>query len=114
MVNPDTNYLNDLANFLGLSNPCNIIFELFQCQTCFNSNYGIHLFVGNAFVPGEGIDHAWNAVFISGSWRLLDCTWGAGKTDALGQHFKKQLDEHFFITDPDELIYTHFPYDEVS
>jgi transglutaminase/protease-like cytokinesis protein 3 len=65
-------------------------------------------------VPGEGIDHAWNAVFISGSWRLLDCTWGAGKTDAAGQHFKKQLDEHFFIADPDELIYTHFPYDEVS
>jgi transglutaminase/protease-like cytokinesis protein 3 len=72
------------------------------------------LFVGNGFVPGEGIDHAWNAVFISGSWRLLDCTWGAGKTDAAGQHFKKQLDEHFFIADPDELIYTHFPYDEVS
>ncbi len=64
-------------------------------------------------MPGEGIDHAWNAVFISGSWRLLDCTWGAGKTDALGHHFKKQLDEHFFLTDPDELIYTHFPFDEV-
>ena len=27
--------------------------------------------------------------------------------------FSKQLNEHFFLTDPDEFIYTHFPYDEV-
>lgn len=76
---------------------------------------------GHTYVPGttftiggDGQCHAWNAVFIYGGWRLLDCTWGAGKTNADGKNFEKQLNEHFFLTDPDELIYTHFPYDEVE
>jgi len=38
---------------------------------------------------------------------------GAGRTDSLGNNFKKLLDEHYFLTDPDEMIYTHFPHDEV-
>ena len=59
------------------------------------------------------MSHAWNAVFLGGFWRLLDCTWGAGKVEEDGT-FIKELNEHFFLTDPDELIYTHFPYDEVS
>ena len=44
---------------------------------------------------------------------MLDCTFGAGKTNPDGLEFQKQLNEHFFLTDPDEFIYTHFPYDEV-
>ena len=68
---------------------------------------------GLEFVPGEGVSHAWNAVFIQGSWRLLDCTWGAGKMDEDGDDYVKETNEHYFLTDPDELIYSHFPYDEV-
>ena len=68
---------------------------------------------GNDFVPGDSGVHAWNAVFLSGSWRLLDCTWGAGKINPEDESFTKELNEHFFLTDPDELIFTHFPYDEV-
>ena len=58
--------------------------------------------------------HAWNAVNVAGSWRLLDCTFGAGKTNPDGLEFQKQLNEHFFLTDPDEFIFTHFPSDEVK
>ena len=68
---------------------------------------------GIDFIPGEGVSHAWNAVFINGSWRLLDCTWGAGSYDLDG-NFIREINEHFFLTDPDELIYSHFPYDEVN
>ena len=82
----------------------------------------------------------WNAVWISGSWRLLDCCFGAGRTVAKSfeyvvddiesmtsaasettkaeeeeaaaavNEFVKELNEHYFLTDPDEFIYTHFPY----
>jgi transglutaminase/protease-like cytokinesis protein 3 len=71
--------------------------------------------------------HAWNAVFVCGAWRHLDCTWGAGhppeadvlrpKSSASRQQLaavKKQINEHFFLPDPQELIYSHFPYDEVK
>ena len=36
------------------------------------------LSAGTKFVPGESSVHAWNAVFLCGSWWLVDCTWGAG------------------------------------
>lgn len=76
---------------------------------------GLYLFrsaQGDDFVPGESAVHAWNAVFVYGVWRLLDTTWGAGRIERDGT-FLKELNEHFFLTDPDEFIYTHFPYDEV-
>ena len=36
-------------------------------------------FAGDDFIPGVSSCHAWNAVFLNGTWRLLDCTWAAGK-----------------------------------
>ena len=75
------------------------------------------LFTGNRF--GEGSDdepppHAWNAVYFSGGWRLMDCTWGAGRVNPHTREFEPILNEHFFMTDPDELIHTHFPHDEAE
>ena len=58
--------------------------------------------------------HAWNAVYVAGSWRFVDCTWGSGSFNSSSMTFEKRLNEHFFLTDPEELIYTHFPYDEAS
>lgn len=119
---------------------------------------------GDEFVPGQEVEHAWNAVFIQGTWRLLDCTWAAGHTEddagdadnatsglsgavggggGLGEYEPEDPDgiwraetpvraqgvarsasvieqaprevvEHFFLTDPDEFIYSHFPFDEVK
>ena len=43
-------------------------------------------------------------------WRLVDCTWGAGRVNPRTKQFERNLNEHFFLADPEELIYTHFPY----
>ncbi len=92
---------------------------------------GTHFEPGGSHAGHQPADHAWNAVFFYGGWRLLDCTWGAGRynpaenagaTDSrsgsssvgTGGTFEKELNEHYFLTDPDEMIYTHFPYDEVE
>ncbi|MCE5322713.1 hypothetical protein LLG46_05270 [bacterium] len=53
-------------------------------------------------------DHAWNAVKIDGSWRLLDCIWGAGYVDNDNKFIRKPRD-HYFLTNPQEFIYDHFP-----
>ncbi|KAK2168887.1 hypothetical protein LSH36_13g02125 [Paralvinella palmiformis] len=81
----------------------------------------------------------WNAVYIAGEWRLLDVFWAStvlvGKKtqewalinedgvvgdDVSGDEFKEQeeegevvhtLNEFFFLTDPDQLIWTHLPDD---
>jgi transglutaminase/protease-like cytokinesis protein 3 len=66
---------------------------------------------GEGFFTGKLDDrsrHAWNAVQIDGKWRLLDCTWGAGCLDDSGC-FAQAFEEHFFLTSPDEMIFTHFP-----
>ncbi len=51
--------------------------------------------------------HAWNAVKIENGWYLLDCTWGAGVLND-GQFLKESID-FYFLTEPQKLIYTHFP-----
>ncbi|XP_043192755.1 uncharacterized protein LOC122365535 [Amphibalanus amphitrite] len=66
---------------------------------------------GHQFRQAEDATHAWNAVFVRGSWRLVDCTWGAGFTDATGQ-FVPRVNEFFFLADPEDLSWTHFPFDE--
>jgi transglutaminase/protease-like cytokinesis protein 3 len=69
---------------------------------------GIGYTVGDNFT-GE-TNHAWNAVFIKGKWRLIDCTWGAGYLNINGQ-FEKQFQEHYFFTTPENFIFDHFPQD---
>ncbi|XP_047502409.1 uncharacterized protein LOC125047906 [Penaeus chinensis] len=67
--------------------------------------------IGRRFNPESDPLHFWIAVFLYGSWRLLDPTFGAGYMDAQGR-YHPHLQEHFFLTDPEQLIYTHFPYDQ--
>ncbi|KAI1309461.1 Kyphoscoliosis peptidase [Halotydeus destructor] len=55
---------------------------------------------GYQFKLGEDIAHNWNAVYILGTWRLVDATWGTGYTDHSGK-FQRKLNEHFFLTDPE-------------
>ncbi len=56
-------------------------------------------------------NHAWNAVKINYRWYLLDATWGAGHLDS-GQKFVREFNNHYFLTDPEQLIYDHLPEDE--
>ena len=57
----------------------------------------------------SGVNHAWNLVLLEGEWRPLDCTWGAGYLHEDGS-FRRELNDHWFLTDPEEFLPTHFPY----
>ncbi|XP_050399570.1 hillarin isoform X2 [Patella vulgata] len=69
---------------------------------------------GMKFQPGSN-QHSWNAVYIYGTWCLIDAHWAArriiGKQAQtnVSEEFHYQLDEYFFLPDPHQLIYTHFP-----
>ena len=55
-------------------------------------------------------NHAWNAVKVRGEWKLLDCTWGAGALNEMGEYVAG-FDPFYFFTPPEEFIYSHFPSD---
>ncbi len=54
-------------------------------------------------------DHAWNAVYINGKWRLIDVTWGAGYTDNKSRHFIQDFTDIYFFTDPEIFFLNHYP-----
>jgi len=69
---------------------------------------------GQSFTPGTN-QHSWNAVYIYGTWCLVDCHWAARRIigkQTTHEEFHYQLDEYFFLPDPHQLIYTHFPEEE--
>jgi hypothetical protein len=69
---------------------------------------------GVGYAPGQPVpeasNHAWNAVKIDGRWRLVDSTWGAGHLD--GRQFVSRFTEHYFLTPPEQMIFTHRPADD--
>lgn len=68
---------------------------------------------GHWFHPGHDTLHSWCAVTLFGSWRLVDVTWGAGYVDHSGI-FNRKFSEFYFLPDPEELIWTHFPIEAPS
>jgi len=52
-------------------------------------------------------NHAWNAVKVGLTWKLIDATWAAGY--AINNQWKKHFTEYFFNPKPSELLRTHFP-----
>jgi len=64
---------------------------------------------GAAYGPNE--NHAWNAVRINGRWELLDCTWGTGYYDRYAGRTVRRFEPFYFLTDPGEFLYSHFPAD---
>lgn len=51
----------------------------------------------------------WNAVCVNGEWRFVDVLWGACDLKDPGDgRGRFQYDERLFLTDPKDLIYTHF------
>lgn len=67
---------------------------------------------GFGYHPGEELssvpNHAWVRVSITGTWRLVDATWGAGHLNAQNV-FERLFNEFYFCTPPEQLIYSHFP-----
>ena len=70
---------------------------------------------GAGYRPGSQLQglmfrNQWTAVSIDGSWRFINCNWGArhvkGPKDEILTY---KVDEFYFLTDPAEHIYQHFP-----
>jgi hypothetical protein len=57
----------------------------------------------------EGINHAWNAVWLSGDWRLVDVAWGAGYLS--GRNYVKKYASFWFETAPELFMKWHLPQD---
>ena len=60
------------------------------------------------FTSGDDPNHTWNVVHVSGDWRIVECSWGAGHLD----HKKKfcfSYKEFYFLPDPPDVLWTHFP-----
>src|SRR5450830_1664641 len=58
----------------------------------------------------DKLNHAWNAIRINGNWFFIDSTWGAGYIK--NNQFKKEMSEAFFLTPPEQFVFSHFPLDE--
>ncbi|VDD88292.1 unnamed protein product [Enterobius vermicularis] len=62
--------------------------------------------------------NTWNAVYLDGSWRFVQCNWGArhlvnakegSRSKQSGDSLRYEYDDHYFMTDPEEFIYEFFP-----
>ncbi len=62
---------------------------------------------------GKGFteNHAWNAIKLNGTWRLLDPCWGSGNCNADITKFTKSFNEFYFCTPPELFVYNHYPTD---
>ena len=57
-----------------------------------------------------GVNHAWNAVSIDGTWYLLDVTWASGIVSFANEYIR-QFNNFYFLTPPEEFIRDHYPED---
>lgn len=128
----------DKFNFEGIKEntdaPENVLLKLKNCQTTYGVVYSTlckeaglmcktisGYAKGANYNPSKKFDkmqcqHSWNAVFVDGVWRLVDCHWAArrivGKQSANWDRIKYDLDEYYFMPNPSQLIFTHFPEDD--
>ncbi len=58
----------------------------------------------------NSVNHAWNAVRLSGEWRLVDVTWGSGYVSGQ-QGYEKSFTSFWFDTDPGLFAKWHHPYE---
>ncbi len=67
---------------------------------------------GYSYTVGDPIEkktnHAWNVVQIDDGWYFVECTWGTGAINE-NKIFIWEFEPHFFLTPPEQLIYTHLP-----
>lgn len=61
----------------------------------------------NGFV--DYIPHAWCTASIDSTWYLFDPTWGSGFVQ--NSKFIKKMNNYYFMTNPEQLIKSHIPFD---
>lgn len=59
-----------------------------------------------AGLPIREPNHAWNAVFIEGIWKLLDVTWASSNAK------NDSINDYYFFTKPEEFVVNHLPENE--
>ncbi len=52
-------------------------------------------------------NHSWVALRLNGEWRLVDPTWAGGVVS--NNKFEPRFTWDYYLVDPDELVFTHFP-----
>ncbi len=80
------------------------------CKLTHLTSYVIEGSTKQNFLPAI-IGHAWSAVKIDNTWRLIDATWGSGYLQ--NNKFVRKLNNDYFIADPDKIIKTHYPIDPI-
>ncbi|MDO9154761.1 MAG: hypothetical protein Q7U47_13835 [Paludibacter sp.] len=57
------------------------------------------------------VPHTWVAASIDNEWYLFDPTWGAGYIS--NSQYISQINDFYFMTEPEILIQTHIPFDPI-
>ena len=73
-----------------------------QCVNCYSKGVG--------YEPGDNLtstNHEYNIIKLDNKYYPIDCTWGSGNIEK--KRFKKKLNEFYFLANPELLINTHFP-----
>ncbi|KAJ8317703.1 hypothetical protein KUTeg_005607 [Tegillarca granosa] len=95
--------LQTLCRFCGL-----------LCKVITGIAKGMDYKPGQQLAPGSS-HHTWNIIHLKGNWCFVDTRFARrqiiSSLTASGE-FQYEFDDHFFMTDPNKFIYTHFPDDE--
>ncbi|CDS40089.1 Transglutaminase [Echinococcus multilocularis] len=74
---------------------------------------------GVDYLPGyrfQGLpaNHSWNAVYLKGSWQLVDAHWATRYLSSgvnMQDNVVYEYDDFYFLMEPQQAVYSHFPED---
>ncbi|XP_052710850.1 hillarin-like [Crassostrea angulata] len=126
-----TKNLKDIFfNNVEKGSPEEVLLELKEDKTTYANvfdtmcNYaGIHSRIINGYCKGVNYKpgmtfnsdkdkHSWNAVYINGTWGLVDAQWAAREVIKKIRKLHYRLDEYYFLPDPHHFNCNHFPDDD--
>ena len=80
-----------------------------HCEIIDGYSKGLGFRPGMTF-KGHKFRNQWTAVNVDGSWRFINCNWGARHVKSSDDELPTYaVDEFYFLTDAEDHIYQHFP-----